>query len=220
MDRTFDTYLVDVRGRGLSSRGPELSYSLNDYAADVAALVQVLSIEKYTFLGHSMGARIAIRTARASPTGLDRIVLVDPPVSGPGRRPYPSSLPGILELLRAAYRGEAYEALTATGASRWPEALTRIRAEWLHTCDERAVVETHRGFHEEDIHADLRHIAVPIALIVAGKGGVINADDEAEIRRLAPSIEVRRVAHAGHQVPVDDFEGFFEAVGGVLNRAL
>ncbi|HYC36595.1 MAG TPA: alpha/beta hydrolase [Usitatibacter sp.] len=218
--RAYDTYLLDVRGRGLSERGPQLGYTLDDYAADVIEFARAVGIGRYILLGHSMGARIAIRAARRAPEGLERVVLVDPPVSGPHRRAYPSKLEGVLKLLHAAYRGEAYEALTAPGVARWPEALTRVRAEWLHTCDERAVVETHRGFHEEDIHDDLPHIRIPAALIAAGKGDVIRAEDEAEIRALMPSIEVRRVEDAGHQVPVDDFEGFFAAVSSVLGRAL
>lgn len=218
--RTFDTYVLDVRGRGLSERGPALRYTLDDYAADVIGFAHALGLPRYVLLGHSMGARIAIRVARKSPQALAHAILVDPPVSGPGRRPYPSALEGVLKLLHAAYRGEAYQALTAPGVARWPEPLLRVRAEWLHTCDERAVVETHRGFHEEDIHADLPHLRVPAALVAAGKGGVILEEDAAELRRLLPAMSVQRVAGAGHQVPIDDFEGFLAAVGQVLGRAL
>jgi N-formylmaleamate deformylase len=162
-----------------------------------------------------MGARIAIRAARRAGPSLERILLIDPPVSGPGRRVYPSPLDGVLKLLHAAYRGEAYAALKAPGVAPWPEELLRVRAEWLHTCDERAVVTTHRG-----IHADLPRIGIPAALIAAGKGGVILGEDEQEIRRLMPAIEVRRIANAGHQVPVDDYDGFFEALGSVLRKTL
>jgi N-formylmaleamate deformylase len=122
----------------------------------------------------------------------------------------------MLDLLHAAYRGQAYEALKAPGVPPWPEALLRVRAEWLHTCDERAVIASHRGFNEDDIHADLPHIKVPVALIAAGKGGVVMTEEEHEIQRLLPSIAVRRVANAGHQIPVDDFEGFFAALAAVL----
>ena len=218
--RAYDTYVLDVRGRGLSERGPQVGYTLDDYAGDVIAFAEVLGLARYTLLGHSMGARIAIRAARKSPAGLERVVLVDPPVSGPGRRPYPSKLEPLLELMHAAYRGEAYAALTAPGVPRWPEEMLRVRAEWLHTCDERAVVETHRGFHDEDIHGDLPHIRVPAALVAAGKGDVIRPDEEEELRRLLRTLEVRRVTNAGHQVPVDDFEGFFAAVGGILGAKL
>ncbi|MGO7515492.1 alpha/beta hydrolase, partial [Rhizobium ruizarguesonis] len=46
--------------------------------------------------GHSMGARIAMRAAN---TGCEfsRLALIYPPVSGPGRRPYPSKLPWYVE---------------------------------------------------------------------------------------------------------------------------
>jgi N-formylmaleamate deformylase len=220
LGRNFDTYVLDVRGRGLSESGAHLDYGLDACADDVVAFANALGLDPFMLLGHSMGARIAIRAARRAGPSLERILLVDPPVSGPGRRVYPSQLDGVLKLLHAAYRGEAYEALTAPGVAPWPEELLRVRAEWLHTCDERAVVTTHRGFHEDDIHADLPRIGIPAALIAAGKGGVILDDDEQEIRRLMPSIEVRRVVKAGHQVPVDDYDGFFEALGSVLRKTL
>jgi N-formylmaleamate deformylase len=216
LGRDFDTYVLDVRGRGLSESGAHLDYGLDACADDVIAFGAALGLGRFTVLGHSMGARIAIRAARRAGADFERLILVDPPVSGPGRRPYPSALDAVLKLLDAARRGEAEQALRAPGAPAWPEELLRVRAQWLHTCDERAVVASHRGFHEDDIHADLPHIEVPAALIAAGKGGVISEQDELEIRRLLPSIAVRRVAKAGHQIPVDDFDGFFEALGSVL----
>ena len=122
--------------------------------------------------------------------------------------------------MRAARRGEAEADLRRPGAAPWPEALLRIRAEWLHTCDERAATEAHRSFHDDDIHADLPHIGIPMALIVAGRGGVILPENVAEIQRLAPSIEVRKVEGAGHQMQVDDLEGFISALGSIFHRAL
>ncbi|WJR79900.1 alpha/beta hydrolase [Bradyrhizobium sp. NP1] len=211
----FDVYVLDVRGRGLSEAGEHLDYGLDACAQDVVAFADRLRLSSYTILGHSMGARIAIRAARARPAGLARIVLADPPVSGPGRRPYPSPLPALLELIAAARRGEVEDLLRAT-PSVWPEPQLLTRAEWLSTCDERAVTVTHRGFHEDDIHADLPGVAVPAALIVAGKGGVIRPEDEQEIRALLPSIAIRRVENAGHQMQIDDLEGLLAALGDVL----
>ena len=89
----FDTYILDVRGRGLSEAGDALDYSLDAQAADVTAFAQALGLARYAIVGHSMGARIGIRAARGNPAGLTRLVMVDPPVSGPGRRAYPSHQP-------------------------------------------------------------------------------------------------------------------------------
>jgi N-formylmaleamate deformylase len=60
-------------------------------------------------------------------------------------------------------------------------------------------------------------VSIPSALIVAGKGGVILAEDEQEIRSLLPSIEIFHVENAGHQMQIDDLEGLLATLGEVLN---
>jgi N-formylmaleamate deformylase len=211
----FDVYVLDVRGRGLSEAGDHLDYGLDSCAHDVAAFAGQLGLKDYTIVGHSMGARIAIRAARSKPAELARIVLVDPPVSGPGRRAYPSSLSKLLELIALGKRGDVEDRLRVEPLV-WPEAQLLTRAEWLCTCDERAITVTHRSFHEDDVHSDLPHVTVPTGLIVAGRGGVIQADDEREITTLLPSITIRRVENAGHQMQIDDLEGFLAALGEIL----
>ncbi|KIZ47832.1 alpha/beta fold hydrolase, partial [Rhodopseudomonas palustris] len=166
-----DVYVLDVRGRGLSEGGPHLSYSLDACAADLAAFADVLQLGRHTILGHSMGARIGIRAARWRASSIEQLILVDPPVSGPGRRAYPISIDPLLRLLQRAKRGEADIALRGPDAPAWPEQHIRTRAEWLHTCDERALIEAHKGFHSDDIHFDLANLTVRTALVVAGRGG-------------------------------------------------
>ena len=61
--RGFDTYVLDVRGRGLSSAGPELDYSLDTYAKDVSEFASALRLQPYLLVGHSMGGSIATKTA-------------------------------------------------------------------------------------------------------------------------------------------------------------
>jgi N-formylmaleamate deformylase len=215
LGQSFDTYVLDVRGRGLSETGPTLDYSLDAYAKDVAEFAAALDLEHVVLVGHSMGARIAIRAGRQYGARFERLLLIDPPVSGPGRRPYPKALPGYLEAIRAAKRGVSVEAVRAAYPT-WNDEQLRLRAEWLHTCDETAVSETHRGFQEEDIHGDLPKIDLPMQLVVAGKGGVITESDVTEIKQLAPSIAITRIPQASHMIPWDEFEAFFLAIDGFL----
>lgn len=212
-----DIYVLDVRGRGLSESGPHLDYSLDACASDLVAFAEALGIARYTILGHSMGARIGIRASRWRPASIERLIMVDPPVSGPGRRAYPIAIEPLLRLLHSARRGEVEAALRGPDAPKWPEQHIKTRAEWMHTCDERALMESHKGFHQDDVHFDLRNLAVGAALIVAGKGGVIRAEDEAEIKRLLPSIAIRRLEGAGHQMQIDDTEGFIAIVEEILS---
>ncbi|SOZ37333.1 alpha/beta fold hydrolase [Cupriavidus neocaledonicus] len=215
----FDTYVLDVRGRGLSQAGPELDYSLDAQAADVVALAAALGLQRYAVVGHSMGARIGIRAARARPAGLTRLVLVDPPVSGPGRRAYPSQLPWYIDSIRLAQQGIDAEGMRAF-CPTWTEDQLRLRAQWLHTCDERAILASFNGFHEDDIHADLPRVAVPALLMTAGRGDVIRADDVQEMRTLLPGLLVAHVANAGHMIPWDDEAGFYRAFGDFLGAPL
>ncbi|WP_354682854.1 alpha/beta hydrolase [Cupriavidus necator] len=215
----FDTYVLDVRGRGLSQAGPELDYSLDAQAADVIALAEALGLRRYAIVGHSMGARIGIRAARSKPAGLTRLVLVDPPVSGPGRRAYPSQLPWYIDSIRLAQQGIDVEGMRRF-CPTWTEDQLRLRAQWLHTCDERAILASFNGFHEDDIHADLPQVPVPALLMTAGRGDVIREEDVQEMRKLLPPLLVAHVANAGHMIPWDDEAGFYRAFGDFLGAAL
>jgi N-formylmaleamate deformylase len=219
LGRQFETYILDIRGRGLSESGPSLDYSLDAQAADAVAFAEALQLPRYSFIGHSMGGRIAIRAARAQPKGLARLVVIDPPVSGPGRRAYPAKLDWYVDSIRLARQGCDFEAMRSF-CPTWTDEQLRLRAEWLHSCEERAVRESFEGFQSDDIHADLRFITQPAHLIAAGRGDVIRDEDVAEIRSLAPAITVTRVANAGHMIPWDDEEGFYAAFGDFLGARL
>lgn len=215
----FDTYVLDVRGRGLSSTGPELDYSADTCADDIGAFADALKLDSYHLVGHSMGARFAVRSAVRHPQGVNRVVLIDPPMSGPGRREYPSKLPWYVDSIRQSQVGMDAEAMRAFCAT-WTEEQLQLRAEWLHTCYEPAIVRAFNDFHTVDFHQDLPHLEAPALLIVAGRGGVIQAEDVAEVRQLQPTLQVAHVPNAGHMIPWDDLEGFFAAFGEFLGQPL
>ena len=219
LGQSFDTYVLDARGRGLSSTGPDLDYGTDACADDITAFAEAMDIDAYHLLGHSMGARFAARSAVRHPKGLKSLVLIDPPVSGPGRREYPSKLPWYVDSIRQSLSGMDAQAMRAF-CPTWTDAQLQVRAEWLHTCYEPAIVRAFNDFHDVDFHQDLPHLPVPALLMVAGRGGVIQADDEAEIRQLQPTIQVTHVANAGHMSPWDDLEGFFAAFGDFLGAPL
>jgi N-formylmaleamate deformylase len=215
----YDTYILDVRGRGLSENSDALDYGLDAQAADVMAFAQVLGLQRFAIVGHSMGGRIGIRAARTRPEGLTRLVLIDPPVSGPGRRPYPSKLPWYVDSMKLAREGIDKEGMRAF-CPTWTDEQLRLRSEWLHTCNERAVITSFEDFHTDDIHSDLPKVVVPVMLMVAGRGDVIRPEDIEEIRKLLPGVQMSHVPNAGHMIPWDDEEGFYRAFGDFLGIPL
>jgi N-formylmaleamate deformylase len=219
LGRGFDTYVIDVRGRGLSEASSTLDYSLAAQGDDVVAFADALGLKRFTLVGHSMGARIAARAAAHKPVGLESVVLVDPPVSGPGRREYPGKLPWYvdsMELARAGADAEAMRAFLPT----WTDQQLQLRAEWLHTCDERAILASYEGFHIDDFHVDAAQLHVPSLLITAERGDVVRDEDVAELQRGTPSMQHVRVPNAGHMIPWDNAAGFYAAFGDFLGAPL
>lgn len=205
-----DVYVVDNRGRGLSQGGPTLGYRLDDYAADTEGLIRAIGLERPAIVGHSMGARIALRLAARVPSVIGKLVLVDPPVSGPGRRPYPMALDVYLKSLDAVSRGLGYDEMKKI--LPWSDEHLELRMEWLPSCDPTAIIESHKSFHEEDIHRDLPKISADTLLLYAEKGGTVSDADADEIASAIPNCRKQRIDGAGHMIPWDQLDAFVAAV--------
>ncbi|MCU4577485.1 alpha/beta hydrolase [Acinetobacter courvalinii] len=215
----FDVYVLDVRGRGLSSSGDHLQYDTETCAQDILGLVEQLEIDQYYLVGHSMGARFAIRCAAWQPPGLKKVVLIDPPVSGPNRRAYPSQLAWYVDSIQQSIIGMSAEEMKQF-CPTWSFEQRQLRAEWLHTCYLPAIVKAFNDFHDFDIHQYISSISVPVLLMVAGKGGVILDEDIQEIQHLNPNIMISLVANAGHMIPWDDEQGFYQGFKDFLGHSI
>ncbi|MBB3086708.1 alpha/beta fold hydrolase [Geodermatophilus sabuli] len=213
--------VVDVRGRGLSDDGD--TYDLDAYADDTEAVVTGLGLERPVLLGHSMGARIAAVVAARGAVPLRGTVLVDPPMSGPGRGPYPTTLAAFLGQLAEAKRGTTADEV-ARSWPRWPRREQALRARWLASCSERAIAETHRGFETEDFFATWPHVPAPTVLVHGGDSPVVTAAGAAEAARTNPAAELVEVPGAGHMVfwdvPDTALSETRRALASLLGRAV
>jgi N-formylmaleamate deformylase len=87
-----------------------------------------------------------------------------------------------------------------------------VRAAWLPTCDETAVAQTYRSFHEEDFFAWWPELAPPVLFLWGGRSPAVSAQDAAEVARANPAAEVVCLPDAGHMLPSDDLAGFVAAI--------
>ncbi|MBO2453707.1 alpha/beta hydrolase [Actinomadura barringtoniae] len=207
--------ILDVRGRGLSDDGA--SYSLDAYAADTEAVIAGLDLKDPILLGHSMGARIAAVTAAVTPAARSslRTILVDPPMSGPGRGPYPTTL--------AAFQGQLAQAQLGTTADevaqswpRWPRREQELRARWLTSCGAEAIAATHRGFETEDFFGTWPKVPAPTTLIYGADSPVVTSEGAAEAAAANPAARLVEVPDAGHMVFWDNPKAALDAVRAEL----
>lgn len=75
LEDSFDVIVPDLRGFGESTVGDSV-YTMDDYADDVAGLLDYLNIQKAAIVGHSMGGYVALAFVRRYPERVSGLGLV------------------------------------------------------------------------------------------------------------------------------------------------
>jgi non-heme chloroperoxidase len=71
----YHIFAIDQRGHGCSER-PFDGYTMDDFAADVDAFMEVVGVRRATVVGHSMGSLVARRVAERFPHRVSRLVMI------------------------------------------------------------------------------------------------------------------------------------------------
>lgn len=208
---------MDLRGRGLSDAGG--AYAAGDFATDAAAAIEQLGLVRPFVLGHSLGARIAASLAANQPHELAATIVVDPPLSGPDRGPYPTPREAFVAQLQDGYEGTTADRVAAH-YPLWPRAELLLRARWLPTCEEGAVLDTYDEFVREDFLEDWVEVPTPASFIRGGGSPVVTEQGAADARRANPEADYRVVPRAGHMVPWDNYEDFIDVLRTILENEL
>lgn len=200
-----DVFVLDMRGRGLSERSDFGSHSSADYAEDVLALIEGTGVDRPVLVGHSLGARV-VASARARFPGCSAgVIAIDPPLSGPGRRPYPTGLDVFVGGIQGARRGRG-EADARQNYPTWTDEQIVTRARWLASCDEAAVIESYAWFHLEAFEPVWAEVEPPALLLVGDKSPVVTQEDAARLAQVNERASVVAVAGCGHMVPWDNLD--------------
>jgi pimeloyl-ACP methyl ester carboxylesterase len=223
LEADYDLILPDARGHGLSA-APEGDYGAGVRAADLAAFVAALGLERPAVGGHSMGAGTALRLVADYPDVARCAILEDP-----GFRDTPPGAPNPAEAeaRRARMRQEAAErrALGREGVLAW---IREHRPEWDEVEYEPWVTaqlqvsarfrEAPRATDRPDWRELLPKVTCPVLLITADpeRGAIVTPEVAAEAQRLQPLLQVVRLPGAGHNVRREAFEPYLQAVRASL----
>ncbi len=180
---------LDMAGHGLSQHRPTGSnYTLFDYAYDVLHVAEQLGWQRFSLLGHSLGAIVSVVLAGAMPERVERLALIDavvPPGSAapntaerfgqalqeqlalPGKRKsvYPDFERGVEVRMKGmvAVSREAAELLAQRGLMPVPGGFS-----WRS--DSRLTLPTPLRMTEEQALSFVQRIACPAHLVVAEEG--------------------------------------------------
>ena len=135
LEADYDCIMVDARGHGWSA-APESGYTNAEHAADYAALIERLGLEKPALIGHSMGGGVAQIVSLVDP-GLKGAVLYGS-MSGDERRN--------LERIRYWSGGSRGQELFALS----PEVLRQASA-WTYLAELSVPYSVHHGTQDAQV---------------------------------------------------------------------
>jgi 3-oxoadipate enol-lactonase len=179
--RTSLVLSPDLRGAGTSS-APDGPYLVERLAADVAALLDALSIERAALVGHSLGGYVALAFARMFTERMTRLALVasrlraDTPDEAAARRKLADQLEerGSIEPAVQAYLPRIFPPKTRENR---PEIVARAYA-IARGNGAAGAAATLRGMAlrpaSDDIAEDLD---VPVLVIAGGEDAVVPLDE-------------------------------------------
>lgn len=198
------TILAELRGTG-RSRPPEINrqtVNLELCLADLEALRESLKLERWTVLGHSAGANLAMNYAIAFPGRVEALVLVD---SGPVRQ----SLVGAMmdnvfrrltpEQAAAARSAPSFQTLLPTyfyDRDAAAKMLATFRPESQHD-DVGQLMAADEMAPGMDLRPALERLSLP-ALVVAGRQDPIDPEMQEEIHLALKNSRLVLLDRCGH----------------------
>ncbi|GAB3501670.1 alpha/beta hydrolase [Spirosoma knui] len=203
LSRYYRCLAVDLRGFGDSQ--PEggfpahTTFSVDDMADDVTAIISQFNVTRYVLVGHSMSGKVALALAARQPSGLQSLILVSP--SPPVPEPIPDDE---RQKLIATYgqRPGAEETLKNITEAQVSKAVReQIIADDLRTAKPAWMAWLTAG-SLEDISERMAGIDVPVHIIVGSEDRALPPDVQHEL--VLPYLKtatVTVVPKAGHLLP-------------------
>ena len=209
LEDTFELILPDLRGFGGSS-SVDTFYAMEDFALDIAALLDHLEIQKAGIVGHSMGGYVALAFARVYPervSGLGLVssqVLADPPDRKEAR--YKSAA-------EVADKGIASVVETMTPKFTADPRLQQFARQSMEQQQPAAYIGALKAMAERvDSTPLLSSLEIPVVIVHGDADALIPIDRAREVKAAVPGAHLVEVAGAGHMPMMEAKEETAEAL--------
>jgi pimeloyl-ACP methyl ester carboxylesterase len=192
---TFDVITPDLRGFGESTIG-DSSPTMEDYASDIAGLLDQLDIQKAAIVGHSMGGYVALAFTRLYParvSGLGLVssqVLADPPDRKEGR--YKSA---------ADVKENGIGSVVATMTPKFTpdEKLQSFARATMERQQPPAYIAALKAMAERlDSTPLLSSLNVPVVVLHGDSDALIPVDRAREVKATLPQAHLVEISGGGH----------------------
>ena len=210
LDGRVAAHALDLPGHGLSDQPPYAWYSLDNFLDALRGFAQASGLTRTAVVGHSLGGTIALEYARRYPAAVERLLLINPVITGRLYLDLPwlaRRLPGrwVLATARRLWPGASARLLRRIAARRVrrqaigylernQEDLARMSADALIGCA-RAVARA-------NLAPGLGAVAVPTLVVVGRRDATVPPREGRLAARTIPGARLAELP-AGH-LPLDE----------------
>ena len=189
----YQVFSLELPGMGESAVNTT-SQSVGDLAAVAAAAATALTSEKYTIIGASFGANVALWHAMQSPDQVEALILVSPTAILPQEPPANATSQEVHAMMFAhAENAQKFNPLSAQVFAKEKELIQRLG-------------------HDAGVEAKLADIHCP-TLAIFGKNDRLVSPEAARVyREKIPNCNIAIVYDAGHCIVGDRPEAFVNSV--------
>jgi pimeloyl-ACP methyl ester carboxylesterase len=199
----YHVIAVDMRGHGDSSWSPSGAYLVEDYVADIEALIMQLKLQNIVLWGNSTGGRVAQMIAGRDPEWVTAVVSED---VGP-ERPAAISNRRAARMAREAEGWATQNELVAHVKTEYPltpDALVRNFVEHASKARDDGRIIYKRdpkildGFVPTDLWSTVSRIKAPILYLLGGASGIVPAETRRQLLQTLPRAEIVEMPGLGH----------------------
>jgi 2-hydroxy-6-oxonona-2,4-dienedioate hydrolase len=216
LSRHFRCVAVDMVGNGFSDR-PDYDYEISVYVNHIARLLDVLGIQKASFIGMSLGAWVASRFALDHPDRTEKLVLQSPA----GLIATASNMARIRAERTAAVENPTWESikamfdhLIADEENRIPDIIALRQAIYRMPATKDAIdhvlILQDPDARERNLLSEEQWAAIqaPTLVVASGKDHSEYMNTAQQVARLIPDSEVVEMAQVRHWPAFEDPETF------------
>jgi pimeloyl-ACP methyl ester carboxylesterase len=196
---------LDLRGYGQSDPDPKGDYTIESFAADVAAVAERLAIPRYVLVGHSMGGPVVAACAASHPDRVAGVVFDDPAgdLSQIPKKKTDEWLKGYAPETYEKFREEWFGSMLKTAR---PEVREKVLAT-LRQAPREVVASSAKSLFTYDPKPSLKAFTGPMLAINTPEN-----NEPYSLHKLQPAIKVVVIEGTSHWIMMDKPAEFNAAI--------